>query len=143
MDDKQPARMFYELNYSKIFVRSFGLNVLNRVSKIRIFCLNRVEKSVIFVLERIRVSGAGPHLPIQEYIEYASPRESETLTDQCSFVLSLFLPDVNECVDSNDCMQTCTNFPGGRNCSCLDAFKVDPKDSTACIRKSTTCLLKL
>ena len=33
---KQPTRMFYELNYSKIFTKSFGLNVLNRVSKIRI-----------------------------------------------------------------------------------------------------------
>ena len=36
LDDEQPARMFYELNYSKIFTRSFGLNVLNRVSKIGI-----------------------------------------------------------------------------------------------------------
>ena len=37
LDDKQPAHMFYELNYSKIFqTRCFGLNVLNRVSKIGI-----------------------------------------------------------------------------------------------------------
>ena len=34
MGDKQPARMFYELNYSKIFPRSFEFNVLNGVSKI-------------------------------------------------------------------------------------------------------------
>ena len=30
-DDKQPARMFYELNYSNLCF-GFGLNVLNRVS---------------------------------------------------------------------------------------------------------------
>lgn len=47
----------------------------------------------------------------------------------------LLLQDINECVDSNDCMQICTNLPGGRNCSCFDEFKVDPMDSTACIRK--------
>ena len=39
LDDKQPARMFYELNYSQIFKRSFGLNVLKRVSKIGILSL--------------------------------------------------------------------------------------------------------
>ena len=43
LDDKQPARMFYELNYSKNFYLSlsytghgFGLNVLHRLSKIAI-----------------------------------------------------------------------------------------------------------
>ena len=65
--------------------------------------------------------------------------QPETLTDQLSF--ALFYSDVNECVDSNDCMQTCTNFPGGRNCSCLEGFKVDPMDSTACLRKFSACLL--
>ena len=36
LDDTQPVRMFYELNYKKLFTRSFGFNVLNRVSKIGI-----------------------------------------------------------------------------------------------------------
>ena len=34
--DKQPVHMFYELNYGKSFTRSFRVNVLNRVLKIRI-----------------------------------------------------------------------------------------------------------
>ena len=36
LDDKQPPHMFYELNYSKTFFFCFGLNILNRVSKIGI-----------------------------------------------------------------------------------------------------------
>lgn len=55
----------------------------------------------------------------------------------------LFLQDINECVDANDCTQTCTNFPGGRNCSCLEGFQVDPMDSTFCIRKFTTCVTEI
>ena len=35
--------------------------------------LNRVGKSAIFVLNRVRVWGAAPHLPTQEYIEYPPP----------------------------------------------------------------------
>ena len=65
----EPARMFYELSYSKIFTRSFRLNVLNRVSKIG-FCLNRVGKSAICVLNRVRVRGAGRTFSTQEYIGY-------------------------------------------------------------------------
>ena len=34
------------------------------------FSLLTVRKLAIFVLSRVRVSGAGPHLPTQEYIEY-------------------------------------------------------------------------
>ena len=36
---------------------------------------------------------------------------------------------------SNDCMQKCTNYPGGRNCSCFEGFQVGPSDNTACVRK--------
>ena len=73
MDDKQPVRMFYELNCSKIFLFGFGLNVLKKGIKNRNSALNRVGKSAIFVLNRVRVRGAGPHLPTQGYIEYPPP----------------------------------------------------------------------
>ena len=43
-----------------------GNSVLNRVGKSAIL-------SAIFVLNRVRVWGAGPHLPIQGYIEYPPP----------------------------------------------------------------------
>ena len=60
LDDKQPARMFYEC---------LKLGVKNRDS-----VLNRVgTKSAVFVLNRVRVLGAEPHLPTQGYIEYPLP----------------------------------------------------------------------
>ena len=55
LDDKQPARMIYELNYSRFFF-GFGLNVLNRQGiKNRNSVLNRVGRTAIFVLNSIRV----------------------------------------------------------------------------------------
>ena len=56
LDDKQPARMFYEC---------LKLAIKNRNS-----VLNRAGKSAIFVLNRVR---AEPHLPTQGYIEYPPP----------------------------------------------------------------------
>ena len=50
LDDKQPVRMFYELNYSK-FCFGFGLN---RVLKSE-FCLKQGRKISDFVLNRVRV----------------------------------------------------------------------------------------
>lgn len=47
--------------------------------------------------------------------------------------------DINECMEANDCMQRCTNYPGGRNCSCFEGFQIDQADNTACIRKYHTC----
>ena len=81
MDDKQPARMFYELNYESVdqdvnsFVIANGLNkegfryvLLSSLHRVwfRVKCLkqgiknrnsvlNRVGKSAIFVLNRVRV----------------------------------------------------------------------------------------
>ena len=54
LDDKQPVHMFYVLNYSKIFTRPFGLNVLNGIKNWN-SVLHRVGKSAIFVLNRVRV----------------------------------------------------------------------------------------
>ena len=47
----------------------FGLNVLNRVSKIGILSYTGYENQR-FLFVRVRVWGAGPYLPTQGYIEY-------------------------------------------------------------------------
>ena len=73
MDDKQPAPMFYELNYSIFLFFWFRVKCLKQGIKNRNSVLNRVGKSAIFVLNRVRVWGAGPHLPTQGYIEYPPP----------------------------------------------------------------------
>ena len=66
MDDRQPARMFYELNYSKIFIFllsytgcGFGINVLNRYQKSE-FSLKQGRKISDFCLKQgqgIRMRG--------------------------------------------------------------------------------------
>ena len=53
----------------------FGLNVSNRVSKIRNSVLNRLGKSAIFAAWPSYPGRAEQHLPTQRYIEYF-PRET-------------------------------------------------------------------
>ncbi|KAJ1376612.1 Wall-associated receptor kinase, galacturonan-binding domain [Sesbania bispinosa] len=49
--------------------------------------------------------------------------------------------DVNECMESNDCIDgaICSNFPGSYNCSCAEGYEGDGKNNgTRCSPKSST-----
>ena len=42
---------------------------------------------------------------------------------------------MNECQTAGTCMQSCNNTVGSYRCTCNDAFKVDPSDSSKCVRE--------